>query len=141
MSTRGYEHLLAEDEVWVLEKLLPGQRAGTREWGLFLKETLEEEQYESLALSPTLLAKRLASGQVEGVILVHVDDQQGGSHSPTLFGRIVAARFEQLAAAWTANGRCHAFVAGLCFLWGFGSSMIPSFFFAACPRLFACCLK
>ena len=62
--------------VWVLEKLLPGQRAGTREWGLFLKDTLEEEQYESLALSPTLFAKRSASGQVEGAILVHVDDIQ-----------------------------------------------------------------
>ena len=73
---RGYEHLLEEDEVWVLEKLLPGQRAGTREWGLFLKDTLEEEQYESLALSQNLFAKRSAWGQVEGVVLVHVDDIQ-----------------------------------------------------------------
>ena len=73
---RGYEHLLEEDEVWVLEKLLPGQRAGTREWGLFLKETLEEEQYEALPLSPNLFAKKSTSGQVEGVILVQMDDIQ-----------------------------------------------------------------
>ena len=83
---RGYEHLLEEDEVWVLEKLLPGQRAGTREWGLFLKDTLEEEQYESLALSPNLFAKRSASGQVEGAILVHVDDIKAKlSWNPSLY--------------------------------------------------------
>jgi hypothetical protein len=28
---KGYEHLLEEDEVWVLDRLLPGQRAGTKE--------------------------------------------------------------------------------------------------------------
>ena len=83
---RGYEHLLEGDEVWVLEKLLPGQRAGTRERGLFLKETLEEEQYESLALSPNLFAKRSASGQVEGAILVHVDDIKAKlSWNPSLY--------------------------------------------------------
>ena len=48
----------------------------------------------------------------------HRGTQQGGSHSPTLFGRIVAARFEQLAASWSARGERPAFSAGLLALWG-----------------------
>jgi hypothetical protein len=43
-------------------------------------------------------------------------------HHPSLEhsseNNIRIARFEQLAAAWTASGECPAFVAGLCFLWG-----------------------
>lgn len=54
---RGYEHLLEEDEVWVLERLFPGQRAGTKVWGLFLQDMLKEEHYQPLALSPNLFAK------------------------------------------------------------------------------------
>ena len=37
--------------------------------------------------------------------------QQGGSHSPTLFGRLVAARFEQLTQTWQLQGEHPAFVA------------------------------
>ena len=44
--------------------------------------------------------------------------QQGGSHSPTLFARIVAARFQDLSSAWTVRGERPPFVAGLLCLWG-----------------------
>eukprot|EP00435_Cladocopium_sp_Y103_P061809 s441_g23.t1 len=73
---KGYEHLLEEDEVWVLERLLPGQRAGTKEWSLFLKEVVEKEGYETFLLSPNLYVKKDGKGEVEGAILVHVDDIQ-----------------------------------------------------------------
>ena len=73
---RGYGHLLQEDEVWVLERLLPGQRAGTREWGLFLQEALQDESYESFMLSPNLFVKKDKDGKMEGCLLAHVDDIQ-----------------------------------------------------------------
>eukprot|EP00435_Cladocopium_sp_Y103_P049319 s1906_g14.t2 len=73
---KGYEHLLEEDEVLVLERLLPGQRAGTKEWSLFLKEVVEKEGYETFLLSPNLYVKKDGKGEVEGAILVHVDDIQ-----------------------------------------------------------------
>ena len=43
--------------------------------------------------------------------------QQGGSHSPTLFGRLVAARFEQLTQTWQLQGEHPAFVAATLSLW------------------------
>ena len=73
---KGYEHLLEEDEVWVLDRLLPGQRAGTKEWSLFLKEVVEKEGCDTFQLSPNLYVKKNDKGDVEGAILVHVDDIQ-----------------------------------------------------------------
>ena len=73
---RGHEHLLEGDEVWVLDKLFPGQRAGTKEWSLFLREVVEKEGYETLLLSPNLYVKKDPKGNVEGALLVHVDDIQ-----------------------------------------------------------------
>ena len=67
---------MKEDEVWVLDRLLPGQRAGTKEWSLFLKEVVEKEGYETFQLSPNLYVKKSEKGDVEGAILVHVDDIQ-----------------------------------------------------------------
>ena len=43
--------------------------------------------------------------------------QQGGSHSPTLFGRIFAARFEQLTNHWWSKGERPVFVADALSLW------------------------
>ena len=43
--------------------------------------------------------------------------QQGGSHSPTLFGRIVAARFAELTAQWELEGEVPPYSAGLLLLW------------------------
>lgn len=43
--------------------------------------------------------------------------QQGGSHSPTLFGRLIAARFEQLTQTWHLQGETPAFVAATLSLW------------------------
>ena len=43
--------------------------------------------------------------------------QQGGSHSPTLFGRILAARFSELTAQWELKGEIPAYRAGLLLLW------------------------
>ena len=43
--------------------------------------------------------------------------QQGGSHSPTLFGRLVAARFEQLTQTWQLQREHPAFVAATLSLW------------------------
>ena len=43
--------------------------------------------------------------------------EQGGSHSPTLFGRLVAARFEQLTQTWQLQGEHPAFVAATLSLW------------------------
>ena len=96
--------------------------------------------YQLRPLKPSIIIHHHSSLEEKTVNpAIIMDHHPSLEHSSE--NNIRIARFEQLAAAWTANGRCHAFVAGLCFLWGFGSSMIPSFFFAACPRLFACCLK
>ena len=43
--------------------------------------------------------------------------QQGGSHSPTLFGRAVAGRFQELADAWQARGELPAYHADRLLLW------------------------
>jgi len=60
---KGYEHLLEEDEVWVLDRLLPGQRAGTKEWSLFVKEVVEKEGYETFQMSPSLYMKKKCEGR------------------------------------------------------------------------------
>ena len=73
---QGHTGFLEKGEVWVLERLLPGQRAGTKEWGIFLQETLESEDYKSLQLSPNLFSKKGPNGEIQGIILVHVDDIQ-----------------------------------------------------------------
>lgn len=44
--------------------------------------------------------------------------QQGGSHSPTLFGRVVAGRFQSLARKWREKGENSAFQSSGLFLWG-----------------------
>ena len=44
--------------------------------------------------------------------------QQGKTHSPTLFSRVVAARFDTLAREWCARGELPAFTAGPFSLWG-----------------------
>eukprot|EP00438_Fugacium_kawagutii_P025508 Skav224845 [mRNA] locus=scaffold3408:398171:400237:+ [translate_table: standard] len=44
--------------------------------------------------------------------------QQGGTHSPTLFSRVVAACFDTLTDAWRARGELPAFFAGHLLLWG-----------------------
>jgi hypothetical protein len=43
--------------------------------------------------------------------------QQGGSHSPTLFGRVVAGRFHELASSWRQRGELPAFHADRLLLW------------------------
>eukprot|EP00438_Fugacium_kawagutii_P018857 Skav230897 [mRNA] locus=scaffold2765:216083:217597:- [translate_table: standard] len=43
--------------------------------------------------------------------------QHGGTHSPTLFSRLVAARFDELVSRWAAGGELPAFAAGACALW------------------------
>ena len=53
-----------------------GQRAGTKEWSLFLKDVVEKEGYETFLLCPNLYVKRDSKGDVEGAILVHMDDIQ-----------------------------------------------------------------
>ena len=79
-------------KVWVLDRLLPGQRAGTKEWSLFLKEVVEREGYETFQLSPNLYVKKSVKGDVEGAILVHVDDIQLAA-TPTE-GQRLKARLE-----------------------------------------------
>ena len=44
--------------------------------------------------------------------------QQGGTHSPTLFGRIVACHFQELVATWTSWGERPPFIAGAHSLYG-----------------------
>ena len=44
--------------------------------------------------------------------------QQGKTHSPTLFSRVVAARFDTLAREWCARGELPASTAGPFSLWG-----------------------
>ena len=44
--------------------------------------------------------------------------QQGGTHSPTLFGRIVACHFQELVATWTSRGERPPFIAGAHSLYG-----------------------
>ena len=43
--------------------------------------------------------------------------QQGGSHSPTLFGRVLSGRFDQLSHQWLLCGERPAFVTSLLALW------------------------
>ena len=100
---KGYEHLLKEDEVWVLDRLLPGQRAGTKEWSLFLKEVVEKEGYETFQLSPNLYVKKSEKGDVEGAILVHVDDIQLAA-TPTEGQRLKAKLEEKFSL--TTQGPC-----------------------------------
>ena len=100
---KGYEHLLKEDEIWVLDKLLPGQRAGTKEWSLFLNEVVEKEGYETSQLSPNLYVKKSAKGDVEGAILVHVDDIQLAA-TPTEGQRLKAKLEEKFSL--TTQGPC-----------------------------------
>ena len=73
---RGHEHLLEEDDVWVLDRLLPGQRAGTKEWSLFLREVVGKEGYSTFQLKSNIYVKKNDKRDVEGAILVHVDDIQ-----------------------------------------------------------------
>eukprot|EP00435_Cladocopium_sp_Y103_P006763 s6863_g2.t1 len=73
---KGYGGMLGTGEVWTLERLLPGQRAGTKEWSLYLQDILKGEEYEALPLSPNLYVKRNAQGETQGIILAHVDDIQ-----------------------------------------------------------------
>ena len=54
----------------------PGQRAGTKKWSLFLREVAEKEGYETFFLSRNLSVKKDPNGNVEGAILVHMDDIQ-----------------------------------------------------------------
>ena len=56
---RGYEHLLAEDEVWVLEKLLPGQRAGTRV-GAFPQGNLGRRAVRISSVEPDPVCKEIS---------------------------------------------------------------------------------
>lgn len=44
--------------------------------------------------------------------------QQGATHSPVLFGRMVAAKFAELCAQWEARGELPAFRSGGLSLWG-----------------------
>lgn len=66
---------------------------------------LREHWVASSALSASLLRWILVHS--------HLRFQQGGSHSPTLFGRIVAARFAQLVDTWRVRGERPAFEAVL----------------------------
>ena len=43
---------------------------------MFLREVVEKEGYETLLLSPNLYVKKDPKGNVEGALLVHVDDIQ-----------------------------------------------------------------
>ena len=52
------------------------------------------------------------------VVLHKRGTQQGGPHSPTLFSRVVAARFDALALEWCTRGELPAFTAGPFSLWG-----------------------
>ena len=47
-----------------------------------------------------------------------VGTQQGASHSPVLFGRLVAAHFDKLCRGWGLAGELPAFFAGQYPLWG-----------------------
>ena len=47
-----------------------------------------------------------------------VGTQQGACHSPALFGRILASKFDALCAQWERDGELPAFKAGMLSLWG-----------------------
>ena len=61
--------------------------------------------------------------------------QQGGSHSPTLFGRVLAGRFEQLSAQWTSRGEIPAFVTPLLAVWALWFIDDSIFLFRTVPQL------
>ena len=54
----------------------------------------------------------------EWTIEQQVGTQQGATHSPILFGRMVAAKFDEICARWTASGELPAFFSGDLALWG-----------------------
>ena len=58
------------------------------------------------------------------VVLHKRSTQQGGPHSPTLFSRVVAARFDALALEWCAICRCF-------FLWSSFSDLLSSLLFSS----------
>lgn len=47
-----------------------------------------------------------------------VGTQQGATHSPILFGRLLAAKFDELRALWERRGELPAFICGALTLWG-----------------------
>ena len=67
--------------------------------------------------------------------------QQGGSHSPTLFGRVLAGRFEQLSAQWTSRGEIPAFVTPLLAVWALWFIDDSIFLFRTVPQLRRLMLK
>eukprot|EP00438_Fugacium_kawagutii_P029219 Skav229554 [mRNA] locus=scaffold568:384338:388017:+ [translate_table: standard] len=86
---------------------------------------LHEHWVASSALSVSLLRWILAHSQLRFQLFDFVwwcsqgrGARQGGSHSPTLFGRIVAARFAQLVGAWRSWREQPTVEAGLVALWG-----------------------
>ena len=85
---------------------------------------MKEHWAASTGLSASLLRWLLVHSRLRFELFDHSwwcdqnrGTQQGGSHSPTLFGRIVAARFEQLTNHWWSKGERPVLVADALPLW------------------------
>ena len=61
--------------------------------------------------------------------------QQRGSHSPTLFGRVLSGRFDQLSDQWLLCGERPAFLTSLLALWALWFIDDPIFIFRTLSQL------